>query len=54
MTWGDDDDIYASAGDPNWGGKNDGLDIETFSGEPPHYTITRINPMADFKGFGKD
>ena len=54
MTWGDDDDIYASAGDPNWGGKNDGLDIEKFSGEPPHYTITRINPMADYKGFGKD
>ncbi len=52
MTWADDDEIYASAGDPNWGGKNDGLDIEMFAGVPPHYTITRVNPMTDYRGFG--
>jgi hypothetical protein len=52
MTWADDGEIYASAGDPNWGGKNDGLDIEKFSGMPPRYTITRVNPMSDYVGFG--
>lgn len=52
MTWADDGEIYASAGDPNWGGKNDGLDVEKFSGMPPDYKITRVNPMSDFKGSG--
>ncbi len=52
MTWADDDEIYASAGDPNWGGKNDGLDVEIFSGMPPHYTITRVNRMSDYLGYG--
>ncbi len=52
MTWADDDEIYTSDGDPNWGGKNDGLDIEKFSGMPPHYTITRVNPMSDYVGSG--
>lgn len=52
MTWADDGEIYASAGDPSWGGKADGLDIEKFSGNPPDYTITRVNPMSDYKGFG--
>jgi hypothetical protein len=52
MTWADDDEIYTSAGDPSWGGKGDGLDIEKFSGEPPHYTISRVNPMSDYKGYG--
>jgi hypothetical protein len=52
MTWADDNNIYASAGDPSWGGKPDGLDIEMFSGAPPRYTVTRVNPMADYKGYG--
>ena len=52
MTWADDDQIYTSAGDPSWGVKNDGLDIEKYSGMPPHYTIMRVNPMADYKGLG--
>jgi hypothetical protein len=52
MTWADDDEIYTSAGDPGWGGKNEGLDVERFSGMPPHYTITRVNPMSDYKGSG--
>jgi hypothetical protein len=54
MTWADDNEIYASAGDPNWGGKDDGLDVEMFSGMPPHYTITRVNPMSDYRGSGGD
>lgn len=52
MTWADDGEIYASAGDPGWGGKNDGLDVEKFSGMPPHYTITRVNRMPDYMGSG--
>src|ERR1035437_4270517 len=52
MTWADNGEIYASAGDPNWGGKEDGLDVEKFSGLPPHYTIERVNAMSDYKGFG--
>jgi len=52
MTWADDDAIYASAGDPNWGAKWDGLDVERFSGMPPHYTITRINAMPEYHGSG--
>jgi Domain of unknown function (DUF4185) len=52
MTWADDDEIYASAGDPGWGGKNDGLDVEKISGTPPQYKITRVNAMADYKGSG--
>jgi len=52
LTWADDDEIYASAGDPNWGAKWDGLDIEKFSGMPPHYEITRVNAMAAYHGSG--
>ena len=35
MTWANDDEIYTSAGDPGWGGKNEGLDVERFFGMPP-------------------
>jgi hypothetical protein len=52
LTWADDNEIYASAGDPNWGAKWDGLDMEKFSGMPPHYEITRINAMAEYHGSG--
>ncbi len=52
MTWADDDEIYAGSGDPNWGGKPDGLDVEKLSGNPPHYIITRVNPMSDYRGNG--
>jgi len=52
MTWADNDEIYAASGDPNWGGKPDGLDVERFSGNPPGYTITRVNPMSDYRGNG--
>ncbi len=52
MTWADDDEIYTSAGDPGWAGKYDGLDIEKLSGDPPNYTIARVNPMPDYEGLG--
>jgi len=52
MTWGDDDEIYTSAGDPNWGVSPDGLDVERFSGGPTDYKITQINPMSDYRGWG--
>ena len=52
MTWADDDEIYTSAGDPNWGAKWDGLDVERFSGMPPHYTVTRVNAMPEYRGSG--
>ena len=52
MTWAGDDEIYTSTGDPSWGGKNYGLDVEKFTGMPPNYTITRINPMNDYQGGG--
>ncbi|MBN1809609.1 MAG: DUF4185 domain-containing protein [Planctomycetes bacterium] len=52
MTWADDDEIYTSSGDPSWGGKNDGLDVEKFSGQAPDYRITRVNPMTEYTGIG--
>lgn len=52
MTWADNDAIYTSAGDPNWGAKWDGLDIERFDGVPPHYKITRVNAMPGYQGSG--
>lgn len=54
MTWADDDQIYASAGDPGWGNppKNSGLDVEKFSGTPPRYKITRVNAMPGYVGEG--
>ncbi len=54
MTWADDNEIYASAGDPGWGNppKNSGLDVEQFSGMPPRYKISRVNFMAGYVGEG--
>ncbi len=54
MTWADDDNIYASSGDPMWGecGQDTGLDVERFTGFPPHYRITRPNLLPDFVGYG--
>ena len=52
MTWGDDDEIYTSAGDPLWGESKDGLDVERFSGGPTDYKIIKINPMTDYRGYG--
>ena len=52
MTWAEDGEIYASAGDPLWGETEDGLDVEKFSGGPADYTITKLDHMNDYRGWG--
>ena len=52
MTWADDGEIYASAGDPNWGESHDGLDVEKLSGGPTDYKITKVSHMNDYTGWG--
>ena len=54
MTWADDGAIYTAVGDPFWGEKRDGLDIEKFSGGPTDYKITKVNLMNDYLGPGGD
>lgn len=54
MTWADDDQIYASSGDPMWGWclQDTGMDVERFCGSAPGYRITRPNLLPDFLGYG--
>ena len=52
MTWADDDEIYASSGDPLWGESTSGLDVEKISGSPEDYKITKFNHMNDYLGWG--
>jgi len=52
MTWADDDEIYASAGDPLWGESKSGLDVEKFSGGPMDYKIHKTDHMNDYLGWG--
>ncbi|MEK7764967.1 MAG: hypothetical protein AAB368_01905, partial [bacterium] len=52
MTWGDDGEIWTSSGDPHWGGKPDGLDVEKITGAPPNYRIARVHAMPEYKGNG--
>ena len=52
MTWADDDHLYTSSGDPHWGQKATGLDVERFSGLPPDYYIGKVNEMDEFVGNG--
>ena len=54
MTWADDDEIYTSAGDPEWGDAPDGLDVEKFSGGPKDYKISKVHAMPDYRGCGGD
>jgi hypothetical protein len=65
MTWADDGEIYASAGDPNWGvnetgteaGRYEaysGLDVEKFSGGPTDYRIAKCSLMKTYVGWGGD
>jgi hypothetical protein len=54
LTWADDDEIYASAGDPHWGKSTSGLDVEKFSGGPEDYKITKVHDMNDYLGWGGD
>ena len=41
-----------SSGDPCWGKKNDGLDVEKFTGGAKDYKISQINIMKEYKGWG--
>jgi len=52
MTWAADGELYTSAGDPHWGEKAVGLDVEKFTGFPPDYHITKVNDMLGFTGGG--
>ena len=54
LTWADDGEIYASAGDPLWGESRSGLDVERFSGGPTSCKITKVNHMNDYLGWGGD
>ena len=54
MTWADDGEIYASAGDPLWGESRSGLDVEKFTGGPTDYKISKVHPMNDYQGWGGD
>lgn len=54
MTWADDDEIYAAAGDPLWGQSASGLDVERFCGGPEDYEITKVNDMNEYLGWGGD
>lgn len=50
MAWADDGAVYLSAGDPQWGGKFQGLDFNRLDGDPPAHRITRVNPMPAYVG----
>lgn len=52
LTWAGNDTIYTSAGDPLWGQKPDGLDFESIAGEPPAFTISKVNDMMSYTGWG--
>lgn len=52
MTWAFDGNIYASAGDPVWGLKTDGMDFEKFAGGPLDYVISKTNEMYGYTGWG--
>lgn len=52
VTWGADDHIYTSAGDPVWPDKGSGLDVERLIGNAPEYTLERVNRMRDYTGSG--
>jgi len=54
LTWADDDEIYTSAGDPIWGESHDGLDIEKLSGPADGYTVSKVNHMNEYRGWGGD
>jgi len=54
MTWAEDGEMYAAAGDPLWGETTSGLDVEKFSGGPRDYKIAKVHPMNDYLGWGGD
>lgn len=52
VTWADDGALYTSSGDPHWGKKATGLDVEKLSGIAPGYYISKVNEMDDYVGNG--
>jgi len=54
ITWADDGHLYTSSGDPHWGRKATGLDVERLSGMAPGYYISKVNEMENFVGNGGD
>jgi hypothetical protein len=52
ITWAEDDMLYASSGDPNYGSSHDGFDVVRFSGTPPTMRLEQINPMPEWVGGG--
>jgi hypothetical protein len=54
LTWGADDEIYTSSGDPNWGETHSGLDVEKISGDPGNIKITKLSHMNEYLGWGGD
>jgi hypothetical protein len=54
LTWGADNEIYTSSGDPNWGETFSGLDAEKITGDPGNIKITKLNHMNEYLGWGGD
>jgi hypothetical protein len=54
LTWADDDEIYTSSGDPNWGETFSGLDVEKISGPPNEAKIVKLSHMNEYLGWGGD
>ncbi len=52
VTWGADDHIYTSAGDPVWPDKDSGLDVERLIGSAPNFQVERVNAMRNYHGWG--
>ena len=52
LTWADDNLIYSSGGDPVSEKKNNGLEFLSIDGTPANYTISVVNEMPDFLGWG--
>ena len=52
VTWAADGHLYTSSGDPVCGIKGDGLDVQRITGMPPAHTISQINPMMSYRGWG--
>ena len=54
LTWGADDIIYTSSGDPLWGDNLSGFDAERLIGSPTDYKIEKTAHLTDYFGWGGD
>lgn len=57
ITWGEDDILYTSAGDPQWGCCSDdwGMDAEKIIGDPPRdWLINRTAMLPEYVGWGAE